>query len=69
MKVCDNNRLPWCDDEDFEGFHLWITFVRDDSRALRGKWSIKLFKLKMCCCFYYIEGFLLMEMARTSKWQ
>jgi hypothetical protein len=31
MKVCDNNRIPWCDEGDFEGFHPWITFVKDDS--------------------------------------
>jgi hypothetical protein len=53
MKVCDNNRLPWCDDGDFEGFHLWITFVKDDSRApLKGKWFTMFFKLKMRCCSY-----------------
>ncbi len=51
MKVCDNNRLPRCDDGDFEGFHPWITFVKDDSRApLKGEWFTKLFKLKMHCC-------------------
>jgi hypothetical protein len=53
MKVCDNNRLPKCDDGDFEAFHPWITFVKDDSKApLKGKWSIKLSKLKMHCFSY-----------------
>lgn len=53
MKVCHNNRVPWCDERDFEGFHPWITFVKDDSRAtLKGEWYTKLFKLKMLCCSY-----------------
>jgi hypothetical protein len=53
MKICDNNRLPWCDDGGFEGFHPWITFVKDDSRTpLKGEWPTKLFKLKMRSCSY-----------------
>jgi hypothetical protein len=53
MKVCDDNREPRCDEGDFEGFHPWITFVKDDSWApLKGEWSTKLFKLKMLCCYH-----------------
>jgi hypothetical protein len=70
MKVCDNNRVPRCDEGDFGGFHPWITFVKDDSRAtLKGEWSTKLFKLKMRVAFICIESFIFMEMSRTSKWQ